>query len=57
MASKLLYLLMDWETFNQLHALEQVSGVTRALQASMIVLLTKLFSNIIKDVNCSRKKN
>ena len=36
MASKLLYLLMDRETFNLLHALVQVSGVIKALQASMI---------------------
>ena len=27
MASKLFYLLIDWETFNQLPALEQVSLV------------------------------
>ena len=42
MTSKLLYILMDWETFNK----EQVSSVIRALQASMIVLLTKIVSNL-----------
>ena len=42
MASKLLYLLMDWETFNLLTALEQVKGVIRALQTPMLVLLTKI---------------
>ena len=44
--SKLMYLLMDWETFNQLHLLEQVNGVIRALQASVMVLLTKIASNV-----------
>ena len=43
MTSKLLYLLMDWET---LHLLEQVSGVIRALQTSMMVLLTKIVSKV-----------
>ena len=33
---------MDWETFKK----EQVSSVIRALQASMIVLLTKIVSNL-----------
>ena len=42
MTSKLLYILMDWETFNK----EQVSSVIRALQASMIVLLTKIVNNL-----------
>ena len=42
MASKLLYQLMDWETFNLLTALEQVKGVIRALQTPMMVLLTKI---------------
>ena len=46
MASKLLYLLMDWETFNLLSSLEQVRGVIRALQTSMIVLLAKIVSNV-----------
>ena len=46
MASKLLCILTDWETFNELHLLEQVSGVIRALQKSMMVLLTKSVSNI-----------
>ena len=45
MASKLLSLLMDWETFNQLPTLEQVRGLIRALQTSMMVLLTKILSN------------
>ena len=45
-ASKLLYLLMDWETFNLLSSLEQVRGVIRALQTSMIVLLAKIISNV-----------
>ena len=31
MASKLLYLLMDWETFSPLSALEQVKDVIKAL--------------------------
>ena len=43
MTSKLLYLLMDWET---VHLLEQVSGVIRALQTSMMVLLTKIVSKV-----------
>ena len=46
MTSKLLYLLMDWETFNYFPALEQVSGVIRALQTSMMVLLEKIISNV-----------
>ena len=46
MASKLLYLLMDWETFNSLPALEQVRGIIRALQTFMIVLLAKIVSNV-----------
>ena len=46
---------MDWfaydrdlrhDTFNLLSALEQVTGVIRADQTSMMVLLTKIFSNI-----------
>ena len=36
---------MKWEKFNLLSALEQVRGVIRALQTSMIVLLTKIVSN------------
>ena len=45
MELKLLYLLMDWKTINLLPALEQVRGVIRALQTSMMVLLAK-FSNV-----------
>ena len=37
---------MDWETFNLLSSLEQVRGVIRALQTSMIVLLAKIVSNV-----------
>ena len=56
---KLLYLLMDWETFNSfmtgvpviqmvsiLHTVEQVRRVISALQTPMMVLLTKVVSNI-----------
>ena len=46
MVSKLFYLLMDWETFNQLPALEQIRDVIRAIQRSMMVLLAKIVSNI-----------
>ena len=46
MASKLLYLFIDWETFNKLHLLEQVSGVIRALQISMMVILTEIVNNV-----------
>ena len=42
MASKLLYLLMDWETFHLFPALEQIKGVIRALQTPMTVFLTKI---------------
>ena len=45
-APKLLYLFMDWETFNYLHLLEQVSSVIRARQISMMVLLTKIVSKV-----------
>ena len=31
MASKLIFLLMDWETFTQLPVLQQFRGVLRAL--------------------------
>ena len=37
---------MDWETFNWLYALEQIRGVIRTLQTSIIVLLAKTVSNI-----------
>ena len=46
MVSKLLYLLIDWETFNKLSALEQARGVIRALQTSITVLLAKIVSNL-----------
>ena len=42
----MLYLLMDWETFNWLTALEQVRGASRALQKSMMVLLEKIVRNV-----------
>ena len=38
MVWKLLYLLMDWKTFNKLSYIEQVKGVIRALQTSIMVL-------------------
>ena len=46
MASKLLYLLMDCETFNKVPVLEQARGVIGALETSMMVLLAKVVSNI-----------
>ena len=46
MALKLLYLLIDSETINSLPALEQVRGVIRAIQTSMIVLLAKIVNNV-----------
>ena len=57
---------MDWflydrelrhERVNQLHALEQARGAIRALQSSMIVLLTKIVSDVNLDLNYSRKKD
>ena len=42
MARKLVYLLMDWEIFNQLPALEQVRGVIRALKTSIMERFAKL---------------
>ena len=57
MASKMLYLFMDWKTFNQLPPLEQVRDVIRALQTSLMVLLTKLVSNInLKTSNILAKR-
>ena len=47
---------MDWETLNELHRLEQIRGVIRALQTSMIVLLAKIFSNINLKTNYFPKK-
>ena len=56
---------MDWflydrdlrhERVKQWHALEQARGLIRALQASMMVLLTKIVSNINLNFNYSRKK-
>ena len=46
MMSKVIHLLMDWETFNQLPALEQVRGAMKALQISTIELLAKIISNV-----------
>ena len=34
MTSKLIYLVIDWKTFNELPALEQVNGLIKALQTS-----------------------
>ena len=64
MVSKLFYLLMDWETFDSLPALEQVRGVIEVLQASTIALetsimelLAKIVSNVnLKDVNYCCKR-
>ena len=57
MASKLLYLLMDWETFNMLPALEQVRDIIRALQTSMMVILTKIVTNVsLKMLNILAKR-
>ena len=47
MASKLLYLPLDWEIFIRLLALEQTRDAIRVLlQTSTIVLLTKIVSNV-----------
>ena len=46
MTSKLLFLLMNWEIFNQLPALEQVRAVIKALQTSIRVLFAKIVSNV-----------
>ena len=40
-ASKLLYLFIDWETFNQLLTLEQARSVIKALQKSIVVFWQK----------------
>ena len=45
MASKLRYLLRNWEIVNWLPAFEHVWGVIRALQTPMMVLLTKTVCN------------
>ena len=42
---KTAYLLIDWETFNSLPALQQVRGAIKAFQTSMTVLLGKMVSN------------
>ena len=47
MSSKLIHLLMDWETFNELSALEQVKGVIRVLKNSVM----KLFAKTVNVVN------
>ena len=46
MAPKLLYLLIDWEAFNHLSALEQINGVIRAIQTSTVVLFAKVVCNV-----------
>ena len=57
MASKLPYLLIGLETFNYLHALEQVRGAIRALQTSMMLLLTKIVSNMnLKNLTILEKR-
>ena len=40
MASKLLYLVMNWKKFNKFSLLEHVRGVIRALKTSIMALLT-----------------
>ena len=58
MTSRLIYLLMDWETFNQLVALEQVRCVVRALQISTIGLFAKIASNVnLKTLNILGKRS
>ena len=52
MASKLLYLHMDSETFNKFPALEQARGVIRALQTSLMVY--KIVSNIVSNINLAK---
>ena len=47
MSSKLIHLLMDWETFNELSALEQVKGAIRVLKNSVM----KLFAKTVNVVN------
>ena len=47
MSSKLIHLLMDWETFNELSALEQVKDVIRVLKSSVM----KLFAKTVNVVN------
>ena len=45
---------MKWEI---IHALDQVRSVIRAIQTSMVVLLTNLVKNVwFKDVNYSHKR-
>ena len=57
MVSKLLYLLMHWEKFNEFPALEQVQGEFKALQTSMMVLLTKIITNVsLKTLTILAKK-
>ena len=36
MTLKLIYVGMDWGTFNQMYALEQVRGVIKAIQISKV---------------------
>ena len=46
MASKLIYLPIDWETLTYLSVLKQVRGVITALQTSMMVHFTEVVSNV-----------
>ena len=46
MASKILYLLMNWKAFNYLLALEQVRGAIKTLQTKMMVLFVKIVGNV-----------
>ena len=53
MTAKLIYLLMDYETFNQLLALELVRGLFRALKLSTMKLFAhlKLLTFLAKTSN------
>ena len=46
MAPKLIYLLMDCETFNQLPALEQVTSASGLLQRSTLVIFPKIIYSV-----------
>ena len=52
MASKLLYLLMDWGKFNQFLVLEQVRGVIKVLQTSKIVSSVSLKTSTALSKRC-----
>lgn len=47
MASKLIYLPIDWETLTYLPVLKQVRGVITALQTSMMVHFTVNLKTLI----------